>query len=77
MSKGTYAWHVTASERHGIKISAATYKELKRLTSEAARNGWSAFGMDRDDPPTQQALLEVAIQLLSEHQKKAKGRRKR
>ena len=45
-------------------MTGRAYAELKRLTAEAARHGWSAFGIDRDDTPTQSALIEEAIRLL-------------
>jgi hypothetical protein len=46
-------------------MTGRAYAELKRLTAEAARHGWSAFGIDRDDTPTQSALMDEAIRLLA------------
>ncbi len=51
--------------RQAVKLSGRTYAELKRLTAEAALHGWSAFGIERTDTPTQTALLDEAVQLLA------------
>ena len=33
------------------------------IATYAARHGWAGLGIDRDDPPTQTALIEEAIKL--------------
>ncbi len=63
--------------RMAIKIPGAAYAELKRLTAEAAQHGWSAFGITRTDTPTQTALIDEAIKLLSERHAKTKAKGKR
>lgn len=63
------------SERQGIKIPREAYEDLKALAAEAALHGWSAFGIERTDPPTQTALLEEAIKLLGERRAQVKKRR--
>jgi hypothetical protein len=55
-----------APPRQAVKISDKTHAELKRLTVFAARNGWSGLGFERDDLPTQTALIEEAIILLGQ-----------
>ena len=55
-----------APPRQAVKISDKTHAELRRLAAFAARNGWSALGVDRDDAPTQTALIEEAILLLGQ-----------
>lgn len=62
--------------RHPVKIPTRAYQELKRLTEEAARHGWSAFGIDRTDAPTQTALIEEAIRLLGERLKKGRSKKR-
>ena len=51
------------------------YELLKELAAYAARHGWSALGIDRDDPPTQTALMDEAIKLLATKRKKARKKR--
>ena len=63
------------SDRQGIKIPRESYEDLKSLAAEAALHGWSAFGIERTDPPTQTAMLEEAIKLLAERRKQVKKRR--
>jgi hypothetical protein len=62
--------------RQAIKIQAESYKTLKELAAHAARYGWSAFGIDRDDPPTQTALIDEAIKLLAARKKPMRRRKK-
>ncbi|MCB9563135.1 MAG: hypothetical protein H6708_22285 [Kofleriaceae bacterium] len=50
---------------------------LRELVAETSRNGWIALGIDRDDPPTQTALIEEAIRLLAQQQKTTSRRTKR
>jgi len=49
---------------------------LRDLAAYAARHGWAGLGIDRDDPPTQTALIEEAIKLLATRQTN-KGKVKR
>ena len=51
--------------RQAVKISDDIHAELRRLVAHAAKHGWTAFGVDRDDPPTQAAIIEEAIRLLA------------
>ena len=48
-----------------MKIPPEAHDTLRELATFAARNGWAAPGIDRDDPPTQTALIEEAIKLLA------------
>lgn len=50
-----------------MKIPPEAHDTLRELATFAARNGWAALGIDRDDPPTQTALIEEAIKLLAKH----------
>ena len=59
-----------------VKIPAEAHATLRELASFAARYGWSALGIDRDDAPTQTALIEEAIRLLAAR-RESKGRAKR
>lgn len=52
--------------RQAVKISDKTHAELRRVAAFAARHGWNALGIDRDDAPTQTALIEEAILLLGQ-----------
>lgn len=53
-------------KRQALKIQQGTYDLLKELAAHAARHGWSAFGIDREDPPTQTAIMEEALKLLDQ-----------
>jgi hypothetical protein len=59
-----------------VKIPAAAYDTLRELAAFAARFGWSALGIDRDDAPTNAALIEEAIRLLAAR-REPRGRAKR
>ena len=69
----------TVRNRRGlaIKITPAAHAQLKELAAYGSRNGWSALDIDRDDPPTQTAMLEEAINILHARMSAAKGRSKR
>jgi len=60
-------------KRQALKISWESYELLKELTAHAAKYGWTAFGIDREDTPTQTALMDEAIKLLA--MKRGKKRR--
>ena len=66
---------VTNPKRQALKIPWETYELLKELAAHAARHGWSAFGIDRDDPPTQTALMDEAIKLLATKRRKTRKKR--
>lgn len=57
-------------KRQAIKIPWEAYETLRDLTRHAARHGWASFGIDRDDTPTQTALIEEAINLLAAKKKR-------
>lgn len=57
-----------------VKIPPEAHDTLRELASYAARHGWSALGIDRDDPPTQTALIEEAIALLASRRRKEKSK---
>ena len=60
-----------------MKIPPEAHDTLRELAAFAARNGWAALGIDRDDPPTQTALIEEAIKLLATRTTTSKGKVKR
>lgn len=60
------------SKRMPIKIPWDAYELLKELAAYASRHGWESLGIDRDDPPTQTAVIEEAIKLLASKRKKKK-----
>ncbi len=59
-----------------MKIPPEAHDMLRDLAAYAARHGWAGLGIDRDDPPTQTALIEEAIKLLATRQTN-KGKVKR
>jgi hypothetical protein len=65
---------VETSKRQALKIPWDAYELLRELAAYAARHGWVAFGIDRDDPPTQTALMEEAIRALDEKRRKKRGK---
>jgi hypothetical protein len=60
-----------------VKIPAEAHETLRELAAFAARHGWVSLGIDREDAPTQTALIEEAIRLLAERRDALKGRSKR
>jgi hypothetical protein len=60
-----------------VKIPAEAHETLRELAAYAARHGWASLGIDREDAPTQTALIEEAIRLLAERRDTLKGRSKR
>ena len=63
------------SKRQPIKIPWDAYETLKALSAYAARHGWESLGISRDDPPTQTALIEEAINLLASKKTKRSSKR--
>jgi len=61
-------------KRQAIKIPWDAYERLKDLAAYASRHGWESLGVDRDDPPTQTAIIEEAINLLANQKKKRSKR---
>lgn len=66
---------MTTPKRQAIKIPWDAYETLRGLARHAARYGWESFGIDRDDTPTQTALIEEAINLLAAKKRKRKSKR--
>jgi hypothetical protein len=63
-------------KRQALKIPWESYERLRELAAYGARHGWAAFGIDRDDPPTQTAMIEEAIRALdAKRQKRGKAKR--
>lgn len=60
-----------------MKIPAEAHDTLRELAAYTARHGWAGLGIDRDDPPTQTALIEEAIKLLATRTTNSKGKVKR
>lgn len=60
-----------------VKIPPDAHDTLRDLAAFAARHGWAGLGIDRDDPPTQTALIEEAIKLLAARKTSSKGKVKR
>ncbi len=60
-----------------MKVPLAALEELRKLAAYTARNGWASLGIDREDPPTQTALIEEAIRLLVERSKEMQKRKRK
>lgn len=71
-----YNVSVTKASAMPVKIPVEAHEMLRELASFTARYGWSALGIDRDDAPTQTALIEEAIRLLAAR-RDSKGKAKR
>jgi len=52
------------SERTSVKLPTEVCDKARELSAAASKNGWSALGVDRTDPPTITALFEEAINVL-------------
>ncbi|HEX4352784.1 MAG TPA: hypothetical protein VHZ95_07725 [Polyangiales bacterium] len=44
-------------------------ERARELSALASKHGWSALGVDRDDPPTITAIFEEAINVLASRAK--------
>ena len=64
----------TKPQAQAVKIPPAAHEMLRELTAYASRHGWSSLGIDRDDPPTQTAVIEAAIELLGSRRQSTKGK---
>jgi len=60
-----------------VKIPAEAHATLRELAAYTARHGWASLGIDREDAPTQTALIEEAIRLLATRRDTSKGKGKR
>jgi len=47
-----------------VKLPTEVCDKARELSAAASKNGWSALGVDRTDPPTITALFEEAINVL-------------
>ncbi len=73
---GAYALAVAEHpKRQPIKIPWDAYELLKEIVAYASRHGWESLGVDRDDPPSQTAAIEEAINLLASKRKKKRSKR--
>lgn len=57
-----------------VKVTPDAYDLLRELASFTARNGWASLGIERDDAPTQTALMEEAIKHLASRRTTSKGK---
>lgn len=48
-----------------MRVPDDVHAEIKRLATLAARHGWQAFGIDRDDGATNTAIIEEAVKALA------------
>ena len=67
---------VANPKRQALKIPWDSYEKIRELAAYAARHGWSAFGIDREDPPTQTAMIEEAIRALDARRKKSRKKKR-
>ena len=59
--------------RQAVKITNDTHAQLRELCAHAARNGWKSMGVDRDDLPTQAAMIEEAVRYFANATMKPRG----
>lgn len=57
-------------DAHPIRVSATAYEHAQTLLTYVAKNGWRGLGIDREDPPSITAVLEAALESLSQRMKK-------
>lgn len=55
-----------------VKLPTEAWEKARELSAYASKHGWAAFGIDRDDPPTIQAMFDAAIEVLAARIKKSK-----
>ncbi len=57
------------SDRTSVKLPTEVWNKARELSAMASKHGWSALGVDREDPPTITAIFEEAITLLASRAK--------
>jgi hypothetical protein len=62
-------------DRTSVAIPREVAKRAKALSALASKYGWSALGIDRDDPPTLTAIFEEAINVLAARAKPPRSKR--
>ncbi len=62
-------------DRTSVAISKGVAKKAKELSALASKHGWTALGIDREDPPTLTAIFEEAINVLAARAKPPRSSR--
>jgi hypothetical protein len=57
------------SDRLSVALPREISERARELSALASKHGWSALGVDRDDPPTITAIFEEAINVLASRAK--------
>jgi hypothetical protein len=52
-------------DRQSVALPGQVSRKARQLSALASKHGWSALGIDRDDPPTITAIFEAAIDELA------------
>ena len=61
-------------KRITVKLPSTVYEQARELSALASKHGWSALGVNRDDPPMLTAIFEEAIKQLALRAKPKGGR---
>jgi hypothetical protein len=69
--------HVTSTRRRDDKRAVVSmprevHQRLREVLDQVAHQGWSAFGIDRHDPPSLGAIIDEGINQLLERVKRSK-----
>ena len=51
-------------DRLAIKMNRSTVERVRELSAIVARIGWQSLGIEREDPATNTAVIEAAVDLL-------------
>ena len=54
------------SNRAVVSMPKAVHQRLKEVLNQVSHSGWSAFGIERHDPPSLGAIIDEGINLLTE-----------
>ena len=52
-------------DRQTVALPGPIMDTARELSALASKHGWSALGVDREDPPTMVAIIEEAVKLLA------------
>ena len=52
-------------DRQSVALPGPVIGLARELSALASKHGWSALGIDREDPPTMVAIIEEAVKLLA------------
>lgn len=62
------------SNRAVVSMPKAVHRRLREVLDQVSLRGWSAFGIERRDPPSLGAIVDEAINVLMERMKQSQSK---